>query len=96
MAVVCCCRLGGDVTVRELEHYVAFRRLKKFACVKVLQGDLPIWLKLDPAFVELQQGFTRDVSDIGHQGTGNLEVQIQTVAGLEKAKPLLSRSYLEN
>ena len=77
------------MTVRELEHYVAFRRLKNFACVKVLQGDLQIWLKLDPASVELQQGFTRDVSDIGHQGTGNLEVQIQTVAGLEKGKTVV-------
>jgi predicted transport protein len=85
--------LGDDVTMKELEHYIAFRRIKNFACVKILHSELQIWAKVDPASVDLQEGFTRDVTNVGHLGTGNLEIRIENAAALEKAKALLLRSY---
>jgi predicted transport protein len=86
--------LGDDVQMKELEHYVAFRRLKNFACVKGNNKDLQIWTRLDPCSVALEEGFTRDVSQLGHAGTGDLEIRIQTALELERAQPLLRRSYL--
>jgi len=50
-------------------------------------------VKVNPDTIALQPGFTRDVRGIGHFGTGDLEITIQTVADLEKAKPLFDRSY---
>jgi len=85
--------LGDDVQMRELEHYNAFRRLKNFACVKVQNKDLLVWARMDPSSVTLEEGFTRDVSQIGHSGTGDLEIRIQTASDLERAQPLLLRSY---
>jgi predicted transport protein len=85
--------LGDDVQMKELENYVAFRRLKNFACIKVRQSDLLVWTRLEPSSVELEEGFTRDVTNIGHHGTGNLEIRIQNASDLERAKPLLLRSY---
>ena len=38
--------LGDDVQMKELEQYVAFRRLKNFACVKVRHKDLQIWARI--------------------------------------------------
>ena len=85
--------LGDDVQMKELDQYVAFRRLKNFACVKVRSKDLQVWTRLDPSSVPLEEGFTRDVSQIGHAGTGDLEIRIQSGADLERAQPLLLRSY---
>ena len=85
--------LGDDVQMKELEQYVAFRRLKNFACIKRRPKDLLVWTKLDPSSVPLEEGFTRDVSQIGHAGTGDLEIRIHTAADLERAQPLLLRSY---
>ena len=85
--------LGDDVQMRELEQYFAFRRLRNFACVKPRHKDLLVWAHVDPSTVPLEDGFTRDVSNIGHAGTGELEIRIQTAADLEKARPLLLRSY---
>lgn len=53
-------------------------------------------LKLDPQTVALEQSFTRDVSKIGHWGTGDLEVTLRTPADFEKAKALIERAYQEN
>lgn len=43
--------------------------------------------------VELEEGFTRDVREIGHFGTGDLEIRIRNDADLERALPLVLRSY---
>src|SRR5260370_5240915 len=85
--------LGDDVQMKELENYIAFRRLKNFACVKVRHGDLLVWTRLEPSSVELEEGLTRDVTNIGHHGTGDLEIRIQNASDLERAKSLLLRSY---
>ena len=47
----------------------------------------------NPATVELVDGFTRDVSKIGHYGTGDLEIRITDNAQLAQAEPLLAMSY---
>ena len=88
--------LGDDVQMKELEHYVAFRRLKNFACVRRQNKELLIWARLDPLTVALEEGFSRSVKGIGHAGTGDLEIRIQNPADLIRAQPLLLRSYQGN
>ena len=88
--------LGDDVQERHLKLYVAFRRLKNFACVIPYRDKLLVMLKLDPDSVALEAGFSRDVRSIGTWGTGDLELCLRTPADLERAKPLIDRSYTEN
>jgi predicted transport protein len=87
--------LGDDVTKTTRQFYYAFRRIKNFACVEIHPQTkrLLIYLKTDPANVTLEPGFTRDVTKIGHFGTGNLEVSIGTSHDFEKAQPLILASY---
>jgi predicted transport protein len=88
---------GDDVTVKVTDYYVAFRRIKNFACAELRNqlGKILVYAKLDPDTVDLQPGFTRDVRKIGHFGTGDLEITIASDADLERAKPLLDRAYNE-
>lgn len=90
--------LGDDVQEKHLKYYVAFRRLKNFACAEVhpQSGELLIYTKIDPASIALEDGFTRDVRNIGHYGTGDLEIRVRDLAALEKAKPLLIDAYRNN
>lgn len=87
--------LGDDVQMSTLKHYFAFKRLKNFACVEItLKSEkMRVYTKVDPASITLEKGFTRDVSQIGHFGTGSLEITIKSDADFEKAKPLLLQSY---
>lgn len=90
---------GDDIIEKPLKLYVAFRRLKNFVCMSLISKQDPhvfLTLKLDPASVELEKGFTRDVSNIGHWGTGDLEVVLRKPTDLEKAKTLIERAYQEN
>ena len=87
--------LGDDVQFKTLKFYFAFKRIKNFACVEIRKqtGKLQVYAKVDPKTVTLAEGFTRDVSEVGHFGTGDLEITIGSVEDLERAKPLLLQSY---
>lgn len=60
------------------------------------RDKLLVMLKLDPDTVALETGFSRDVRDIGTWGTGDLELTLRSRADMERALPLLERSYTEN
>ena len=88
-------RLGDDVRMKELKCYVAFKRIKNFACVEVHPKAriVTAYLKMDPEVVEMEPGFTRDVRRIGHFGTGELEVSMRSLGDLARAEPLLQMAY---
>jgi predicted transport protein len=59
-------------------------------------NKLLVYAKLNPATVHLEPGFTRDVTKIGHFGSGDLEITLASPGDLERAKPLLDRAYNES
>jgi predicted transport protein len=87
--------LGDDVSMKTTRYYLAYRRIKNFACVEVhpQAAQLLVFLKVDPDEIALEDGFARDVREIGHFGTGDLELRIGSLEDLDRAKPLVERSY---
>lgn len=86
---------GDDVLVKTTDFYVAFRRLKNFGCVEIRNqlGKILVYVRIDPGTLVMEPGFTRDMRGINHFGTGDLEVTIQSMSDLEKAKSLFDAAY---
>ena len=86
---------GDDVQVKPTDLYIAFRRLKNFACVELRNqiGKLLVFVRVNPDTVTLELGFTKDMRGIGHYGTGDLKISIHSLADLERAKPLFDKAY---
>jgi predicted transport protein len=61
--------------------------------MEVKQQRVLLYLKLDPKSVRGPKGISRDVTDVGHYGTGNLEMSLKTVADLDAAKPFIQMAY---
>ena len=89
--------LGDEVQEVFLKWYIAFKRMKNFACVQLQtsRDGLLMWLKLDPDTVQLEEGFSKDVREIGHHGTGDLELTVRSLSDLQKAESLIARSFEE-
>lgn len=85
--------LGEGVTKVERKQYDAYQRLRNFGCVTPRQDKLLVYLKVVPAEIELVPGFTRDVTGLGHHGTGDLEVQPRSERDVERALELFRLSY---
>lgn len=88
--------LGDDISETHLKLYAAFKKIKNVATVTANKKALVLNLSLKPNTVVFEDGFSRDVTEIGHWGTGNVELRIKNKADFEKAKPLLDRAYNEN
>jgi len=85
--------LGDDVQRKELRLYTAFKRLKNFATVVLQRNRLLLYLHIDPAQAVASLPNARDVSAIGHWGTGDLEIALSSLADLDGAKPLIAAAY---
>ena len=86
--------LGDGVSRVHRKQYRAYQRLRNFACVCPPQKTkLLVYLKTDPKDVDLVPGFTRDVTGLGHHGTGDLEVQLRSERDVERAVDLFRVSY---
>jgi len=86
--------LGDDVQRKELRLYAAFKRLKNFATVILHRKNcLLLYLHVDPATAIPVLPNARDVTHIGHWGTGNLEVPLTSQADLDAVKPFINAAY---
>ena len=88
--------LGDDISETHLKLYAAFKKIKNVVTVVSQKKKLVINLPLDVSTVTFEEGFSRDVTNLGHWGCGAVELHLQNKADLEKAKPLIDRSYNEN
>ena len=90
--------LGDDVSENQLKLYTAFKKIRNIVCVEVRQKSILLYLRLNPDnYLEEQKaGLVRDVSNIGHWGTGDLEITLKSAEKLERIKYLIDQSYNEN
>lgn len=88
--------LGDDISETHLKLYAAFKKIKNVITVVAQKKKLVVNLPLDVASVTFEDGFSRDVSGLGHWGCGAVELHLQSKSDLEKAKALIDRAYNEN
>lgn len=87
--------LGDDVQEKKLKNYFGFKRIKNFACVEIhpKTNSVLVYTKANINEVELKVGFTRDVTNIGHFGTGNLEIKFTNMKQLDEVQKYIESSY---
>lgn len=84
--------LGDDVQRKELKLYYAYRRLKNFATLVLQKSRLLLYLHLPPTG-EVLPANGRDVSQVGHWGTGDIELSISNQSEFDLAKALIIKAY---
>jgi predicted transport protein len=86
---------GLDASIEEVpkKFYVAYKISQNIVCVDVRKGHLFLFVKLNPAELSDLPDIARDVSEIGHYGTGDLELKISSTADIEVAKPFIEMAY---
>lgn len=75
------------------KNYIAYKTSQNFACLQTYKKKLTLFLKLDANEVNPMPKQGRDVSEIGHFGTGNFELIIKDLADFEETKLLINEAY---
>ena len=74
------------------KFYIAYKVSQNFTCIETRKNKLILYLKIDPKSISIPKN-GRDVSDIGHYGTGDFELSISNFEELERAKEYIIQSY---
>jgi predicted transport protein len=85
--------LDPSIQAAPKKFYVAYNVAQNLACMQVLQRQVILYLKLDPKTTKGPPGMCRDVTKIGHYGTGDLELTLESDKDLKAAKPLIKLAY---
>ncbi|CEQ08899.1 Uncharacterized conserved protein [[Clostridium] sordellii] len=90
--------LGDDVQEKKLKNYFGFKRIKNFACIEIhpKTDAVLVYTKANLNDIKLEDRFTRDVTNIGHYGTGNLEMRFTDIKQFEKIQRYIITSYENN
>ena len=75
------------------KFYIAYRVIRNFTCIEIHKNHLLIYLSLDPTVIDVSRNNLRDVSNIGHYGTGDIEIRVENKDNVNMAKELIEKAY---
>ena len=86
--------LNIDEAVEEMpkKFYIAYKASQNFVCIETKKSKIILFLKINPKEIRIPDN-GRDVSNIGHYGTGDLEITINNLEEMEKSKEYIKNSF---
>jgi predicted transport protein len=86
----------GDIIIKPKKLYVAFVSGSNIADIHIQKSALKLWINMRKGELEDTRNITRDVSNKGHWGNGDYELQIKTDDDLEYIMSLIKQSLRKN
>jgi predicted transport protein len=83
----------GDILETPNKLYISYRHGKNFCEVEVQARRLKVYADISYDQLDDPQQIARDVSNIGHWGTGDVEIKIDNIDELEYALSLIHQAY---
>jgi len=86
---------GLDSAIEEVpkKYYIAYKASQNIVCMEAKNKNVKLFVKLKPSEVIEPPKSYRDVSEIGHFGTGAVEFTISTSEQFEEIKKYIELSY---
>lgn len=89
--------ISGDISLNPTKMYLAFVSNKSnIADLHILKNSVKIWINLKAGELDDPKKLARDVSEVGHWGNGDYEVQIADDENLDYVIGLIKQSYQKN
>ncbi len=87
--------MGLDPSMEEVpkKFYIAYKISQNILCMELRKHKVILYLKLNPKDIKNPPRFFRDVTSIGHYGTGDVEFSISDHNQLEEIKKFITRAY---
>lgn len=84
--------LADDIEVKPQKLYIAFKKKKNIASVTLRKNQLNIYIGLPKGELNDPKGISRDVSNIGHWGTGDYLIKIKDTSEIEYIMSLIKQA----
>ncbi len=87
--------IGLDPAIDEnpKKFYVVYKISQNIVCMELRKQKITLYIKLDPKNLTGLPSIARDVTEIGHYGTGDLEITVKSENDFETAKQYIEMAY---
>lgn len=85
--------VDNDVLEKPNKIYISYKHGKNFCEVRPQSKEIKIWLDIPFSDLDDPKKISRDVSNVGHYGTGEVETKLGSLAELEDVMYLIEQSY---
>lgn len=83
----------GEIIEKANKMYIGYKHGKNFCEIWLQVKALRIWLDISPAELDDPDHLVRDVSQIGHWGTGESEIKLTEIGDVDKVIRLVEQSF---
>lgn len=84
--------LDSSIEETPKQNYISYKTSQNFVCLESQKRKMMLFLKINPDELKNLPKQARDVRNLGHFGTGDLEYTIKNKEDFEGAKPLIELS----
>ncbi|MCD7727155.1 MAG: DUF5655 domain-containing protein [Ruminococcus sp.] len=89
--------LDDNITIRATKLYIGFYRGRKcVVSIKLQKKSLVLWINTDPDMLDDSKGIIRDVTNVGHHGNGNSQINISSCQDIGYIEDLLKSFCTQN
>ena len=83
--------LADDIEVKPQKDYIAFKKDRNIVCYELQKKQMKIFIGAKWGSIEDSKGLARDVSEVGHFGTGDYQIQVDSDQDLEYIMSLIKQ-----
>jgi len=86
--------LSDDIEIQPKKDYIAFKKGKNITDITILKKSLKIWINLKKGKLEDPKNIMEDVSEKGHWGNGDYQIQVDSDKDLEYIMSLVKQAIV--
>lgn len=86
--------LSDGIEVQPKKDYIAFKKGKNITDITILKKSIKLWINLKKGKLDDPKNIMEDVSEKGHWGNGDYQVQIDNDKNLEYIMSLIKQAIL--
>ena len=83
--------LADDIQVIANKQYIAFRKARNIVCMNIQKKQIRMWIGAKFGTLDDAKGLAIDVSNTGHWGTGDYEINVNSDKDLEYILTLIKQ-----
>ncbi|HHF6570420.1 DUF5655 domain-containing protein [Haemophilus influenzae] len=84
--------LDPDIEINTRKLYIAFKKDRNIADIRIQQKNLKIWINLPYGELDDPKNLAKNVSNTGHWGNGDYEIAVESTQYLEYVMSLIKQA----
>ncbi|MFC0308624.1 DUF5655 domain-containing protein [Gallibacterium trehalosifermentans] len=84
--------LDNDIEIKPQKQYIAFKKQKNIVCLQLQKSKIKIYIGVSAGLLDDAKGLSKNVANVGHNGTGDYLIEVTDTSNLEYIMSLIKQA----